>query len=179
MTEHQHKRLLESALAMKAFCELNRIPKPKIAFFKTRNGDCGYYNWHSGILCIDPDACAREVRNPAVRNWSHPHYFTDRTVYGVLHHEFGHYVHEFLNFPRLPKGKQITGYEPNNSERFAETIKLFLGNPTLLREYNPRRYAKLLSLGLKPLHEKDWKEVMREDGMSERFVKRASEKVNG
>ena len=112
-----------------------------------------------------------------MRSWSHPHYFTDRTIYGVLHHEFGHYVHELLGFPRIPAEKKITSYEPDGRERFAETIKLFLGNPDLLREYDPKRYEKLLALGLKPLHQKPWKEIMFEDGMSERFVKRANEKI--
>ena len=88
MTDKQHARLLESAAVLKKFCEINNIPKPKIAFFdSSRSGNCGYYQWRSKVLCIDPNACAREVANPAMRNWSHPHYFTDRTVYGVLHHE--------------------------------------------------------------------------------------------
>lgn len=178
MTDKQHNRLLESAKVLKKFCEINHIPKPKIAFFKTRNGTCGYYQWRSKVICIDPDACAREITNPANRCWSHPHYFTDRTVYGVLHHEFGHYLHEYLKFPRLPKGrKKITSYEPSASERFAETIKLFLGNPDLLREYAPERYDKLIAIGLKPVTKKDWKTVMQEDGMSPRFVKRAKEKI--
>ena len=178
MTDKQHTRLLESAAVLKKFCEINGIPKPKIAFFHSRGSNCGYYQWRSKVICIDPDACAREVTNPANRCWSHPHYFTDRTVYGVLHHEFGHYLHEHLKFPRLPKGrKQITSYEPSASERFAETIKLFLGNPDLLKEYAPERYAKLLALGLKPVTNKDWETVMREDGMSQRFVKRAKEKI--
>ena len=177
MTEKQHQRLTESAAVLKAFCELNKIPKPRIAFFNSRNGDCGYYQWKSKVLCIDPNACAREITNPANRLWSHPHYFTDRTVYGVLHHEFGHYLHEYLKFPRLPKERQITSYEPNARERFAETIKLFLGNPDLLRAYDPERYDKLIQLGLKPVHNKTWQQVMRDDGMSPRFVKRAIEKI--
>lgn len=179
MTDKQHARLLESAAVLKKFCEINNIPKPKIAFFdSSRSGNCGYYQWRSKVLCIDPNACAREVANPAMRSWSHPHYFTDRTVYGVLHHEFGHYLHEYLKFPRLPKGrKSITSYEPSASERFAETIKLFLGNPDLLKEYCPERYAKLIAIGLKPVTKKDWKTVMQEDGMSARFIKRAKEKI--
>lgn len=177
MTEKQHTRLLESAAVLKEFCELNNIPKPKIAFYKSPYGECGYYKYRSKVICIDPSACAREVANPAMRSWSHPHYFTDRTVYGVLHHEFGHYLHEYLKFPRIPKERQITSYEPNTDERFAESIKLFLGNPDLLRAYDPKRYAKLLALGLKPVIDKDWKTVMEEDGMSERFIKRAKEKI--
>lgn len=177
MTDKQHNRLLESAAVLKKFCEINHIPKPKIAFFHSRNGDCGYYQYRSNTIHIDPSACAREVANPAMRCWSHPHYFTDRTVYGVLHHEFGHYLHEKLKFPNIPKGKQITSYEPNKDERFAESIKLFISNPMLLKEYNSERYEALLKLGLKPLHQKPWEQVMQEDGMSQRFVKRAKEKI--
>ena len=177
MNEKQHTRLLESASVLKQFCELNGIPRPRIAFYQSSSGECGFYKSHSGIICLDPKKCAREVTNPANMCWSHPHYFTDRTVYGVLHHEFGHYVHEKLKFPRLPKERKITSYEPNNGERFAETIKLFLGNPELLKEYNPKRYEKLLSLGLKPVHSIPWREVMQNDKMSERFIKRAEEKI--
>ena len=177
MTDKQKVRLQESAQTLVAFCELNGIPKPKVKIYHSRNDECGYYQYHSKVIHIDPDACAREVKNPAMRCWSHPHYFTDRTVYGVLHHEFGHYLHEYLKFPKLPKGKQITSYEPNKDERFAESIKLFISNPMLLKEYNPERYAALIALGLKPLHQKPWQQVMAEDGMSDRFIKRAKEKI--
>lgn len=177
MTEKQQARFKEAVLVLKEFCELNNIPKPKIGFYTSHGGDCGYYDSRKKCLWIDPSACAREVANPAMRSWSHPHYFTDRTVYGVLHHEFGHYVHEWLKFPRLPKEKQITSYEPNGGERFAETMKLFLGNPQLLKEYDPGRYAKMLALGLKPLHCRSWTDVMAEDSMSDRFVIRAKQKI--
>ena len=177
MTEKQHQRLIESAVVLKEFCELNNIPKPHIAFFTSHKNYCGYYDKKIKTLCIDPNACAREVQNPAMRSWSHPHYFTDRTIYGVLHHEFGHYLHEYLKFPKLPKERQITSYEPNAGERFAETIKLFLGNPNLLQEYDPGRYSKLLQLGLKPIHNKAWQQIMQDDGMSQRFIQRAKEKI--
>lgn len=177
MTEKQHNRLIESAAVLKKFCEMNNIPKPRIAF-TTESGACGYYSYHSNTLVVNPSLCAREVANPAMRCWSHPHYFTDRTIYGVLHHEFGHYLHEQLKFPRLPKERQITSYEPNSGERFAETIKLFLGNPDLLKQYDPLRYAKLIALGLKPVETRSWKQVMEDDGMSPRFIKRAMEKIS-
>lgn len=178
MTEQQLTRLREAAQLVKEFCALNHIPRPRhIAFYDAPSGECGCYYSRSSTIQICPAACSKEVQNPANMRWSHPHYFTDRTIYGVLHHEFGHYVHEYLKYPKLPPKHKITSYEPNMSERFAETMKLFLGNPDLLREYAPARYNKMISLGLKPVYNTPWREVMARDGMSRRFIDRAAEKI--
>ena len=40
MTDKQKARLQEAVVVLRDFCELNSIPKPKIKFFSTRNGNC-------------------------------------------------------------------------------------------------------------------------------------------
>jgi hypothetical protein len=141
------------------FCKINNINIPTIKTSKTKYS--GYYTYGSNTLHINLDNCRIPQINP-IRSWSFPGYFVDRTPIGVITHEFGHYLHEILGFPKMGKlGLQITNYEPNYEERFAETIKLFLTNPDLLKEYNIKRYIFLTQkLKLVPVKITDWKTTL-------------------
>lgn len=165
---------------VKSFCELNNIPIPTIIFTDNRLGKiCGFYTWKSGKITIIQNRCATPTINPGFK-WSYPHYFVDKTILGVICHEFGHYLHEHLDFPFMEKlGLQITGYEPNEYERFAETIKIFLTNPNLLKHYNEKRYKFLTdNLKLKPLHDRDWKEQLNIYGeINEKYIKACENKI--
>ena len=85
---------------------------------------------------------------------------------GVIAHETGHYVDSLLKMPSLHIQKYIRGeravssYEPNDQEVFAESMKLFILNPYLLRQGRPLRYEFLKSLGLEPVIADCWQDVL-------------------
>lgn len=62
---------------------------------------------------------------------------------------------------RAIREPKVTGYEPNAMETFAETFRLFAGNPGLLMAGRPRRFDYLIKAGIAPaLPVKQW-----EDGL--------------
>jgi hypothetical protein len=172
--------IVEGLNLIKQFCELNNIPQPKIELDQDKPAKyCGTYNTSVNLIKVFPKACARPAINP-VRSWSFPHYFVDKTVLGVICHEFGHYVHCYLGTPIMDKlGLQITGYEPNMYERFAETMKVFLTNPDLLKQYNPERYNYLtIELKLKPVYTSDWKTQLCLYGeVNEKYIKACENRI--
>lgn len=134
---------------------------------------------------------------------NYPGYFTNKTISGVMYHEFGHYlqfalairykVYMMLNgkaelncvynsktdLPVMPnRNPKITNYEPDKYESFAETIKLFMTNPDLLKQYNPERYNFLTEcLGLKQTISDDWETVLRKNGAHESFIYSARKRI--
>lgn len=162
------------------FCELNNIPIPKISFTTDKHEKFhGFYVWNSSEITIIINRCTKPALNPGFK-WSFPHYFVDRTVLGVICHEFGHYLHEYLGFPRMKKlGEPITGYEPDVYERFAETIRIFLTNPDLLKQYNKKRYDFLtIDLKLIPIHDIDWKLQLNKYGnVNEKYIKACENRI--
>lgn len=159
------------------FCKLNNITKPTI--LQKSNLSCsGYYNYRNNIIYIDVKNCSNEVINP-IRSWSHRHYFVDREPCGVLCHEFGHYLHKILTNNRLilPKENPITNYEPDYYERFAETIKLFILNPDLLKNYAPERYDALIKLGIKPIISTNWKDTFGKN-INPKFINACQNRIN-
>lgn len=134
-----------------------------------------------GYVFVNLAVTAAPVQIPSFRSWSWPGWKTDRTACGVVAHEVGHHVTEKLNSRTTPKervvlrekwasaarGKRVSGYEPTLEEAGAETLRLFILNPALLRDALPRRYAFLFrSLGLKPLPDllnRGWRKVLAND----------------
>ena len=155
------------------FCKVNNIKMPKIICYND-NGYycCGCYDDNKKIIKIYLKSCANEINNPGY-SWSHRHYFVDREPCGVICHEFGHYLHDILTNSKLvlPKENKITSYEPDFYERFAETIKLFILNPSLLKEYDQQRYKVLTQkLKLIPIINDDWETVMNKNNMNIKFI---------
>lgn len=119
----------------------------------------GFQNWGSrgwarrGQLTVCPSACTLPGRG-----YSWPGSVSDCTVRGVYLHEIGHVVHgalgqreqDALTGLRALGGPRVTGYEPNSMETFAETFRLFAGNPALLETGRPWRFEYLLGLGIQP-----------------------------
>lgn len=120
--------------------------------------------YYRGHIFVNVPVTALPVQKPAVRSWSWPGWKTDRTAVGVMAHEAGHYLaHAFAR----PNGeyhvdirrwraclaetrkKAVSGYEPTADEAWAETMRLFILNPTLLRDAIPWRYAFVEECGLK------------------------------
>jgi hypothetical protein len=92
------------------------------------------------------------------RGYSWPGSVSDRTAKGVYRHEVGHLVHAafgreeaaMLAGLRDLGGPRVTGYEPNPMETFAETFRLYAGNPALLEAGRPWRFEYLYGLGIRP-----------------------------
>ena len=160
------------------FCKLNNIEKPNIVLTKGfRGGNCGEYHYKNKTIYVCLNKCATEVINPGW-GWSHHGYFSDREPAGVVCHEFGHYLHHILtnNKMKLTAKGRITSYEPNYYERFAETIKLFMLNPDLLKQYNPKRYKEITSLGIVPVITTDWRTTLGKD-INPKFIAAAEKKI--
>lgn len=114
---------------------------------------------------VNVPVTAWPVQNPSMRSWSWPGWKTDRTAIGVVAHEVGHHIAEAIS-PRFTveervtqraawlvaiRGKKVSGYEPVPGEAAAESMRLFILNPDLLRKAIPARYNFICGLGLRAL----------------------------
>ncbi len=126
--------------------------------FASARGHVGWYR--TGRITLFPHLCTRPGTG-----YSWPGHVSDRTVQGVLAHELGHHCH--LTRPdamrimeTFPRRCRVTGYEPNASESFAESFRLFVLNPSLLREGRLERYVYLIDLGFVPCESRHWNEIL-------------------
>lgn len=110
---------------------------------------CGVYLPRFKSVLVNPYACATPAKGTP-RQWSFPGYTPDRTPVGVVCHEVGHFVDDYLDYPsakpewsKATKGSRVSSYEPNSSEAFAESMRLFITNPAMLNAVAPRRFAYL------------------------------------
>lgn len=155
-----------------AFCELNKILKPKITSAQEWYFDaCAYYRPTEGIKIYLPN-CARSCTENQVRNWNWPASVTDREPFGVICHELGHHCDwaigkqkgEYFSDYSIDLEKRsgeaaITGYCPNPAEWFAEMFRLFVTNPILLQQIRPKTW-ELLRKDWNPLPSKGWREEL-------------------
>jgi hypothetical protein len=153
----------------------------------TQGYGTGWY--HNNHIFVNLPRCAKPVPNPFANRRSYPGNKTDRTPTGVVAHETGHHVEAALvgrRWPRvqvwmnpkilgltgehgekwrqvIKKSKAISGYEPVPSESWAETMRLFILNPDLLRLAVPERYAFITKdAGLRPLVQDDFRSVLNQ-----------------
>lgn len=126
-----------------------------------------------GAIVVNVKKCRVATRVPGW-SWTFPGYKADLTPYGVVCHEFGHHV-DFAtnkNGRTLSKSKtwkrivdneeDVSSYEPNYCEAFAEAFRLFMTNPGMLREGRPERWEYFTAqLGFAPIHSKSWKVVLK------------------
>jgi hypothetical protein len=184
-----NKNLMYDAgiLSVQAFREMNPIlTKPEPTFIRHQEKlrmmrTCGFFRprgGHRSEIQISVMATANIGRGGYA--WSHPAYKIDRTAYGVVAHEYGHYVDWSLLYPsdsprwkELRKNEKVSGYEPNPSEAFAETMRVFIGNPDLLRRACPNRYHFLIDRGLVPRTDEDFLTVLRSWNAPERQIEQA------
>lgn len=121
-----------------------------------------------GQIVVSPSACQLPGRG-----YSWPGSVSDCTFRGVYLHEVGHVVHFALGRRekgaleglRSLGGPRVTGYEPNPMETFAETFRLYAGNPALLLAGRPWRYEFLMALGINPPEDRpySWEEGLLGD----------------
>lgn len=127
------------------FCKVNNLIKP---YYRKDNNikDLGYYYIRTGnkeiILNLNKCHLSTPRKNSAC--------IIDNTITGVLVHEFAHYLHYTLHYNKLInsfkrlKEPLIHFREMDIEEDIAESIRLFITNPSLLNEGRPKRF-KILS----------------------------------
>jgi hypothetical protein len=134
----------------------------------------GFYDSGTRQIYVNLKASLPPVKTPGF-SWSFTGYKADLTAPGVLAHEVGHHVQNMLELGRVGRVEivrlmndvrkhepQVSSYEPNIDESFAEAMKLFILNPELLRVGRPKRWSVLTNvLGLKPLHDEDWRCILQ------------------
>lgn len=152
------------------FCKVNNLEVPGITVSNPDNwvfNACAYYR--PTYIYINLKKCSNACGELRSRNWNWPGSTTDRTPYGVLAHELGHYVDMQLsdvtysysgdyseNLEKKLKIKSITSYCPNHAEWFAELFRLFVTNHSLLKILRPQIH-KELSKRFKPVSNSNWK----------------------
>lgn len=184
-------QLLASATRLMAdFCRLNALQCPTVeqcAYADWPHDVCAYYRPVKVAICVA--RCA--AIGTQGRAWSFPGYIIDRTPYGVVAHEVGHhadrekgavkgpYYSEFSTAVRNAAGEApLTNYCPNDWEFFAESFRLFVTNPTLLRLIRPRTYREIRAARYVPIVTRDWREILatapgRTLAMAERRIEEA------
>jgi hypothetical protein len=110
-----------------------------------------------------------------MRNWSFPGYKVDRTAVGIVAHEVGHHLERYLQNKKVLRQehreewfnlihsvkKQVSGYEPVPAEAWAETMRLFILNPDLLKQGIYPRYEFVVRVtNLIPSDRRTYKEVL-------------------
>ena len=135
------------------FLRLNNIALPK---FSVRNlSSTGLYS--NRTVYVNLPRTALPVIKPYHMRWSWPGWKTDRTAIGVVGHEVGHHVDRgFSSTAEWRRccgrgAKRVSSYEPCPSEAFAETMRMFIQNPELVRYALPTRWEAIQQSGLKPL----------------------------
>jgi|688.fasta_scaffold01889_20 hypothetical protein len=154
----------EAQILLKDFLILNpQIPTPTIKVVDTLPA---HGQATKRTIKINIKKCAVATKTPGFK-WSYPGYKADLTPIGVLCHELGHIIH--FNIQRdydkyVPKVRKkeskVSSYEPNIWETIAESTKLFISNPNLLKVGRPYRFEMLTEfIGVQPVHDTDWHEA--------------------
>lgn len=153
------------------FLKQNRLPAVQ-RYYDRYCGGTGCYLPRRLAVVVDVATTALPVQRPYHMRWSYPGYKTDRTAIGVVAHEVGHHV----DYVRSAAGdfdrsawraaisavrRRVSSYEPNDAEAFAESMRLFILNPTLLACGLPARYRFIeRELRLTPIEERAWDRVL-------------------
>lgn len=176
--------------AVQSFIEVNDgMPVPRLEFVNTRTMPAvgsrdafGQYlstpgvgkamgnRRRHGVVKVYVDNCLRVNDTRCV--WSWPGYKSDLTALGVAAHELGHHVEHTMGKSLVIGAYRIlrngTHEEPltthgrlSPSEDFAESMKLYVTNPSLLSQLRPMRYTFIAdNLGVRSAETRDWREVL-------------------
>ncbi len=176
----KEKEFAKSKKYIREFLKLNNIRQPpapitvspeKVVTNQWRH--YGFFQPGTNEIFVNIKKSRMPVKNPGFA-WTFTGYKADLTIHGIYAHEIGHYIHEtyegkfgkkqLLSAIRKIRTseKSISGYEPNSYETFAEMMRLFILNPTLLAEAKPIRHAFITQvLCITPAHDIHWKEVLK------------------
>ena len=162
---------------LNSFIKKNKMKAPKLIISGKDTKYSGEY--YNKTLYVYHKNCRSPVKVPNNWGWSYPGYKADRTPYGVIMHEMGHYIWENYfhpNLRKLPAKEKVSSYEPNLEERAAETFKLFIGNPDLLKVLCPNRYKLIVKAGFNPIIFDDWKTVLKDAHV--KFIQAIENKIS-
>ena len=152
----------------KVFLTVNRISHPAYEGFSTKQRWKAYGYYQNEKIYVSVHKSKLPAKTPGY-SWSYPGYKADLTAFGIVAHETGHHISMSLelklsrcrNTILIDKEKPVTSYAPNEDEDFAETLKLFITNPDLLRLGRPLRWDYVTnSLGLYQVEHRSWEEVL-------------------
>lgn len=168
----KHDLYEEGVALAEAFLELNALRFPAWVLNSALEHR-GLYEADHERVSVNLSNCLVPVSNPGY-SWSFPGYKADNTPIGVVAHETGHHVHHLLGWHGVPAHwyrKPVSGYEPNWAESVAETIRLLITNPNLVRESVPDRFEVVTEKwGLEPVHDLPWRDVLEARGAHPRIV---------
>ncbi len=167
---------------VEVFLSKNGLPKPKELNFVENRGMCGLCTFPEDrrnrddhpVILVQPSGCAKPSRGYGMK-WSFPGYVTDRTPVGVVAHEIGHHIDYETGFPSrsMPRSGKVSSYEPNHLEAWAETMRLFILNPDLLRTISPDRYKYVREVvGLRKTTNKSAVKRIADWGASDAIIER-------
>jgi hypothetical protein len=164
-----NKNLLyqNSELLVKKFLDENHLKYP-IVELNSNFSDCGAFYYRDNKIVVNISNCS-SIGKSGMR-WSYPGYVIDRTPYGVLCHEIGHYIDKLYSSPKTlfsyecrkySKENKITNYCPNTEEWFAEIFRLFLTNPDFLKVFRPKTFNFIKETGIQYTENRKWQEVLQ------------------
>lgn len=163
MAEDEKSGMYEAGVTLaEAFLRANDLRFPSWRIDPTLK-ERGHYDPRDESVAVNLTNCDLPLRSPAYR-WSHPSGRHDVSPIGVIAHETGHHLHHLLGFSGVPARWYrgcVSDYEPNWIESAAETVRVFITNPGLLREALPRRYGVLTGKwGLSPVLTLEWRKLL-------------------
>lgn len=156
-------------LQAESWCLLNTMTLPTIEVIDHRpigsDNTHGWYRWDDEMIQIYSIGC------PTNSDESFPRAMKDYSPLGCLAHEVGHHAHKMLKRKRVDRlyyDVRCSTEQPASiyartkpEEDFAETARLFITNPDLLRYACPRRHAFMIEvLKLLPIEHRDWHEIL-------------------
>ena len=139
------------------FSEANGIKMPKVFIDSSTVKAYGLF-YPNNVIHINMKLCRPPVKVPGY-DWTFPGYIQDLTPYGILAHEFGHYISDILgkkfrkNFVNIKKIEEnVTATDDRGlDEKMAEAARLFITNP--------RRY-EIFSSHYQPVVRNRWTTVL-------------------
>lgn len=163
--ETKDELLYKGIELIERFSEENGIKMPKIFIISNKKNVYGLF-YPKNVIHVNMKLCRPPVKNPGY-DWSFPGYVQDLTPYGILAHEFGHYISDMLgkkfrkNFVNIRKIEEnVTSTDDRGlDEKMAEAARLFITNPDLLKRGRPLRY-EIFSQHYKPVVKNRWKTVL-------------------
>jgi hypothetical protein len=165
--ETKEELLYKGIELIERFSEDNGIKMPKIFVVgPSRISAYGLF-YPNDIIHVNMKLCRPPVKVPGY-DWTFPGYIQDLTPYGILAHEFGHYISDMLgkkfrkNFVNIRKIEEnVTSTDDRGlDEKMAEAARLFITNPDLLRIGRPYRY-EIFSRHYTPVVKHRWKTVLK------------------
>lgn len=163
--ESKEELLYKGIDLIERFSEINGIKVPKIFINSSTVRAYGLF-YPNNVIHINMKLCRPPVKVPGY-DWTFPGYIQDLTPYGILAHEFGHYISDILgkrfrkNFINIKKIEEnVTATDDRGlDEKMAEAARLFITNPDLLKRGRPHRY-EIFSSYYQPVVRNRWKTVL-------------------